>query len=257
MLTMMGTICLLFFFIGSLKRSRSMLALALLFTVVTAMIQSVKADFRTTIRENLEMPMMDRNAAVSDLLGAKYFASDPSIGTSSATWADRWDSIVAGFGRAGDDSMERVLALTPSKVPFWGGETYASLPFMFIPRFLWPDKPTRHFWNKYGRVYGVLSEDDYQTSVGVSYLAEGYMNFGYPGMYAVALLVAFIIAIVERLSFVVMRGNFYFSFLVYMIPLMPPATDLGSMLNSLFVLFGVTVVLRPYLLRMAQRDDYS
>jgi hypothetical protein len=257
MLTMMGTIIILFFFVGSLKRSKGMMTFAIAFTMLTAMIQSVKGEFRTQIHNSSELSMFERHLALVDMVGNKYFPSEPAKDATTSPWQERWDSMLSGFARAGDDSMERVLALTPSKVPFWGGETYASLPFLFIPRVLWPDKPTRHFWNKFGRVYGVLSENDYETSVGVSYLAEGYINFGFAGMYAAAILVAFLIAVVERLSFIVMKGNFYFSFLVYMIPLMAPATDLGSMLNSLFMLGCVTMLGRPYLLRLAQRDDYS
>jgi hypothetical protein len=159
--------------------------------------------------------------------------------------------------RAGDDSMERVLEYTPERVPFWEGETYASIPFMFIPRALWPDKPTRHFWNKFGRTYGVLSTEDYETSVGISYLAEGYVNFGYHGMYIVAFLVGFLIAICEKYAHVVLGGYFFFPFIILLTPLLAPATDMGSILQSLWILSMFLFAARPVLLTMARRDDYA
>ena len=47
----------------------------------------------------------------------------------------------------------------------------------FIPRFLWPDKPSIDY-NKIGRDLGILNEDDYSTSIGITLLAGFVMGGG-------------------------------------------------------------------------------
>jgi hypothetical protein len=254
MLTLLGSVIVVTFFIGLLRRGWKMTGFAILLTILVCATQSVKNDFRMLIRTYPELALTDRFGTLTELISARYLG-EPNGG--DVPWDARWEMLLSGFSRAGDDSMERVLEATPKRVPFWGGETYAGLPFLFIPRALWKDKPSRHFWNKYGRVYGVLSDDDFATSVGVSYLAEGYMNFGYPGLYGVAVLVGFLIAFMERFAYIALGGYFYFSFLLFLLPLMPAGTDLGSMLNSLFMMVVLTPFIRQVMSRSTQKDDYS
>ncbi|NBY19143.1 O-antigen polysaccharide polymerase Wzy [bacterium] len=153
--------------------------------------------------------------------------------------------------------MEVVLEKTPKEVPFWQGESYSALPFIFIPRFLWPDKPSRHIWNLYGRTYGIIGKDDYQTSVGVSYLAEAYMNYGFVGMYTVAFLMGLLIAFVERLSYYFLGGYYYFTFMCFLMPVMTYASDLTSIINSIFVVSAVLIIFRSQFKKMARADDYT
>jgi hypothetical protein len=225
-------------------------------------IQTVKGPFRAIIFSEVgeSMGSWERFLVLGELLSARYIdEEDPDLFEDEEDKKDDGfgAGLISGFMRAGDDSLERVLSMTPSKVPFWKGETYESIPFMFIPRALWPDKPSRHFWNKYGRVYGVLDNEDYQTSVGVSYLAEAYMNFGFSGMYLVAVIIGFLFALVERSAFFILNGYFYFPYVVLLTPLLMPGSDMGSMLNSLWVIYMVFLIGRPILSRMAQRDEYS
>ncbi len=87
-----------------------------------------------------------------------------------------------------------VIDYTPSIVPYQDGSTYAYLPVSFVPRFLWPDKPSindaNHF---YETAYGVTNaqENHNNVSISVGSLAEGYMNFGWVG----AILVMFFLGI--------------------------------------------------------------
>ncbi len=48
----------------------------------------------------------------------------------------------------------------------------------FVPRFLWPDKPIVDY-NKIGRDLGVLHENDYSTSIGITLLAGLIMGGGF------------------------------------------------------------------------------
>lgn len=147
--------------------------------------------------------------------------------------------------------------MTPSKVPFWNGETYMQLLYLFIPRIIWPDKPVFTFWHDFGIAYGFLSTDDQTTSVGLSYLGEGYMNYGYPGMYTVALLFGVLVAFIERISFFYLRGNYIFCFMVFMLPILPFANAAQAILSSCVITCGVMYVLRRYFLRLGILEAYS
>lgn len=240
------------------RRYRDFIWIAL-FTVIISAIQSVKEDYRSYLfaKGGADADISTNTGVLWQLLYAKYVDDVPT--DESEEGGDEHDSgqLLKGFDRIGDDSLERVLAMTPSRVPFWNGETYASIPYMFIPRFLWPGKPSRHFWNKFGRAYGVLSEDDYSTSVGVCFFAEAYMNFGFGGMYALAVVLGGFLALCERLSYWYLGGYYYFTFIVFLTPLLNFSSDLGSMVNSMVVLTGVLYAARNIFVRMARRDDYS
>ncbi len=264
MMTLMGAMVSLGTLVCCLKKKFKVLIFISVGVLLMSAIQTVKGPFRVIIRSELGevMPTWERLFVLMDLLQAKYIDREDSEMFEDEEEKEKKEEtigsgLISGFMRAGDDSLERVLAMTPSKVPFWNGETYESIPFMFIPRALWPDKPTRHFWNKYGRSYGILDEEDFQTSVGVSYLAEAYMNFGYSGMYLIAVLFGLLVATIERSAFFILNGYYYFPYVVLLTPMLMPGSDLGSVVSSLWVIFLVFLIGKPFLNRMALRDEYS
>ncbi len=258
-LTMFGNYAS-FLFVYSFLHNRKKYFIAILaFTVFLSMLQNIKHPYRTFL--SLEMGensgYVERLGYLFQLFSLKYIDPDADETGVFEKEESSGQSVLRGFNRVGDDSLERVLAMTPSVVPFWNGDTYNSIPYMFIPRALWADKPGRNFWNKFGRTYSVLSSDDFQTSVGVGFLAEAYMNFGFGFMYLVAGGMGILIAGVELLSFTILRDKFYFPYISLMGPLIGLGADLGSILNSTVILSCCFFVARPFLLRMARRDDYS
>lgn len=261
MMTMMGALVSFFFLISCMeKKYWRVLSISVAILSMSA-IQTVKGTYREMMRTGPQMSMVERAGFLSELLVAKYI-DDIEVPTEedevpTASDDDNSTKLIAGFMRAGDDSLERVLEYTPERVPYWNGETYSTILYMFIPRALWPDKPSRHFWNKYGRLYGVLSTDDFETSVGVSYLAEGYINFGYNGMYFIALLMGILIAMCEKVAHGILGGYFFFPYIILLTPLLAPGTDLGSVLQSLWILTMFLFGARPILMNMARRDDYG
>jgi len=75
-----------------------------------------------------------------------------------------------------------VNAVVPSKIGFQYGATFLAIPVAFIPRYLWPDKPTFQFDNEIGRASGVLQPNDFRTSYKYGYFGEAYLNFGWFGL---------------------------------------------------------------------------
>lgn len=262
MLTMVGNLAGYLFVAACLRRQYKILFIPVILTVLGSAIQVVKAPYRAAIWTNPYITYSERLELLGGLLYTQYVmkedtSQDDSMNPELADKKEVGDSLLHGFSRLGDDSLERVLAMTPSVVPFWEGSSYESIPYLMIPRVLWPDKPSRHVWNKWGKTYGVLSEDDNATSVSFGYFAEAYMNFGFGGMYLIGIAMGFIIAATERLSFYFLKGYFYFTFMAFLMPVMTYATDLGSVIQSILIVSSVLFVFRKQFIRMALKDDYS
>jgi hypothetical protein len=80
------------------------------------------------------------------------------------------------------DVLADVIRRTPVEVQYWGGKTYLSLVGAFVPRFLWPDKPTKELGQGFGHRYGYLNPRDEKTSLNLPVLVEFYANFGMTGV---------------------------------------------------------------------------
>lgn len=117
---------------------------------------------------------------------------------------DKWnealsDSSGESFRRALNPSVTRisllnqsanVIELTPSVVPYQYGWLYSYMVVTWIPRFVWPNKPSMNEANQYYQIaYGLTAEDDISSvSISVGLLTEGFMNFGWAGVIGVMFL---------------------------------------------------------------------
>ena len=79
--------------------------------------------------------------------------------------------------------LSEVVKDTPARVPYWNGQTYMPLFTKFVPRFLWPDKPTDSICNEFGRRYSYFgNRNDFSTCFRVPWIVEMYANFGAEGV---------------------------------------------------------------------------
>jgi hypothetical protein len=74
-----------------------------------------------------------------------------------------------------------IIRDTPSVVPFQNGKTLAQLVYSFVPRLVWPNKPTIGI--------GMWLNDNYNnatvlidSNIGPSWIGEFYLNFATPGV---------------------------------------------------------------------------
>jgi hypothetical protein len=76
-----------------------------------------------------------------------------------------------------------VIELTPSRVPYQYGSMYSYIFVTFVPRFLWPDKPSVNDANRWYQVtYGLTDTRQLSSvSIAVGTVAESYINFGWVG----------------------------------------------------------------------------
>jgi hypothetical protein len=119
--------------------------------------------------------------------------------------ADGVDGAVAkGFqtsaGRSANlELLADVIVRTPREIPYWGGETYLSLVGSFVPRVLWPDKPTKELGQAFGHRYNYIGANDFGTALNLPILVEFYVNFGIAGVILGMCLVGIIYCTLERL----------------------------------------------------------
>ena len=84
--------------------------------------------------------------------------------------------------------MAAILQNVPSIVPYGGGETYTRLLWIFVPRFLFPDKPAMIL----PMAQEILSYDSDNTSSPTTLIGEAYLNFGWLGLFLVMPLVGWL-----------------------------------------------------------------
>jgi hypothetical protein len=117
---------------------------------------------------------------------------------------DKWnealsDSSGESFRRALNPSVSRISLLnqsanvieqTPSVVPYQYGWLYSYMAITWIPRFVWPDKPSMSEANQYYQVaYGLTTEEDLnKVAISVGLLTEGFINFGWAGVVGIMFL---------------------------------------------------------------------
>jgi hypothetical protein len=76
-----------------------------------------------------------------------------------------------------------VMEFTPGRVPYQHGRLYSYIGVTFIPRVLWPDKPSVNDANHWYQVsYGLTYRGEISNvSIAVGTVAESYINFGWLG----------------------------------------------------------------------------
>ena len=112
-------------------------------------------------------------------------------------------AVAQGFqtsaGRSANlDLLADVIIRTPQEIPYWGGETYLSLVGAFVPRFLWPDKPTKELGQAFGHRYGYIGANDLGTALNLPFLVEFYANFGIAGVIVGMCLIGLIYYALQR-----------------------------------------------------------
>lgn len=197
-----GVVVVAYWMVGWFMRpSARLIATIILAIIAMGALQRVKADYRHSMVNHPEFSLLQRYQTLSSLLSARFLPAPSAYqSTTSRTETGIGESLTAGAMRLGDDSLARVVALTPTEVPYWRGKTYSALPYLFIPRLLWQQKPKRQIWHEFGMAYRYLAANDPCTSVTFNVFSEGYLNYGIAGMIVSAFLLGVLSGFAELIS---------------------------------------------------------
>lgn len=93
--------------------------------------------------------------------------------------------------------------MAPDDVPYLHGATYTAIPYLLLPRFIVPDKPSAQEGNNMLNVhYGVQKREDTNvTTIGWGMLSEAYANFGFVGCAGLAVILGAVYGYVTRWAF--------------------------------------------------------
>jgi len=106
-----------------------------------------------------------------------------------------------------------VIETTPKRLPYQEGRLYSYLLVTFVPRFLWPDKPSVSDANKWYQIayHLTLPKDIENVGMAVGTVAESYINFGWLGPFLVmpclGLLLGFFTKVFLRASSGLLLGS--------------------------------------------------
>ncbi len=133
------------------------------------------------------------------------------VATDPVLAAERWWKAIQAVWNS--DSSERAslasrldeLSLNavcfeqaPGIIPFDRGKGWAQLPAAFVPRFLYPDKPnlTAQSNDRFSITFGFQTREETENSTAAFPLvADGYWNFGWPGIVFAGLVAGLLIGL--------------------------------------------------------------
>ena len=90
-----------------------------------------------------------------------------------------------------------VHRITPTYLPYYGGETYEYFLYAWVPRLFWPGKPTASLANNTMDVDYGLKYPGSSATIGIGLLPEAYANFGVWGILLVMSIQGMVIAVLD------------------------------------------------------------
>jgi hypothetical protein len=161
------------------------------------MMQSIKAQYRhlTYFRGTVHGSVLKRIQLMQSLASAgvtEMLAEDRE---------DRTEALMKSMGRT--DLIHLfgfTIWKTPRLIPYQFGRTYSYFIYTFIPRALWPNKPSAQWPNEYFGVTYRLQDPGTLgvTSVGLPHIVETYINFGAAGVVVLMMVLGFFYASLDR-----------------------------------------------------------
>lgn len=113
-----------------------------------------------------------------------------------------------------------VIEVTPNKVPYQHGSLYSYIAVTFVPRFLWPNKPSVNDANHWYQVeYGLTPRKQLSSvSISVGTAAESYINFGWFGPVLIMIPLGVFLGSFERIFLQADSGLLFSSLGAVLIP---------------------------------------
>ena len=133
------------------------------------------------------------------------------VEASSRAWGRALTDVSGeGLRKLSSDTLTRlfllqqtgnVIEMTPARVPYQDGRLYSYVLVTFIPRFIWPEKPSISEANKWYQVSYHLTLPANLESVGIAVgsVTESYIDFGWFGPLPVMVSLGLILGVFQRI----------------------------------------------------------
>ena len=142
-------------------------------------------------------------------------------------------------------SLINSVRITPKDHPYLQGESYLPIFFKFLPSLIFKHQYQENFGNKFGRLYGFASIEDFNTSFNVPFITEFYINFGIIGVALGMFFIGFFFYILENFFISKKKKNNLTNLIILTcsVPLCIPESNLslmlGAFLQNLLIIFIV------------------
>jgi hypothetical protein len=154
-----------------------------------------------------------------------------------------------------------VMELTPGRVPYQHGRLYSYIGVTFIPRVLWPTKPSVNGANRWYQVsYGLTYSNQISSvSIAVGTLAESYINFGWFGPLLIIFPLGIFLGLMQRICLRADSGLLFSSVGAVLVPqLLAVESQMAEYVAGLAQqIFVVLVVLVPVLKSRSRGKAFS
>jgi hypothetical protein len=177
---------------GRLSLSKIAATTAVL-VVLVGFWQAVKTEYRQALNQgtgmqNVSMPLLDRYLFLIDQ-AEQVTPEEMALGFS------------AGIRRLGYiQYFAYSLRHVPRYIPHQDGDLWlGAIKHVFMPRFLFPDKPAIHDSRRTMKFTGQIVADERRgTSISIGYMGESYIDFGVFGMYVPIFLLGVYYGLIYR-----------------------------------------------------------
>lgn len=140
------------------------------------LLQPVKLNYRDIVRSSTNLTAIEKGAIFWSCVVGHWFDKADIREKVSDTTGGRMSLLL---------QTGHVIQVTPEIVPYKYGESLLTLIYMWVPRFIWHDKPVADQANiDFVRDYGVqhISVTEF-SRVGIGHLGEVFRNFGGVGVF--------------------------------------------------------------------------
>jgi len=229
----------------------------LLVVLFTLFFQVGKKDFRQTYWQG--------NTEASKVERVRFWA-DASLNK----WGEALtDPTGLGLSEALNASLSRVslltqtanvVDLTPRVVPYQYGRLYSYMAVAWIPRLIWPNKPSMSEANRFYQVaYGLSDEGGLESvAIGVGTMTESYISFGWLGVIAVMFLMGVFYDLYQRTFFGKRSGALMVCVGVALIPqLLGIETQMAGYLGGIIQQVLLTLIVFLPVLRFSRTPQES
>jgi hypothetical protein len=155
----------------------------------------------------------------------RYAQASGTVGDASRTFLER----------ISDPTVDLVFIQTPSFVPYAGFNGLDKLAYVYIPQFVWPERPELLDGNHIANVeYGAADPTASGTSLSV--VADGYRRFGWLGIPILYTLIASCCGIIASMAWKRRDRPEWVSTLLVLIMCLNGENTIASMVSTLYFL---------------------
>jgi hypothetical protein len=170
--------------------------------------------------------------------------------------AERGATALASRLSSGVAYFSHVLRFVPAVAEHEEGDlSWRAIQHILMPRFLFPEKPNLGGDSWLVRKYAGLnvSGDESSTSIGLGYMSEFYIDFGFPGMLVPLLLYGMLLGGMYRFLYAFSPSNALFSAMVTGLFLLHFLSYEGNFTKLLGGVVQNFIILSAFLILFGQR----